>query len=276
MALAAIILPVFAVTELGGIGALVEQLGNHYTGHQLSFTGEFGGWSAIAFIFGMMGVGLGYPGQPHVVNRFMAIKDEKSLNQGKYIGIGWPIIVFAGMLILGMSARILLPVANDNEQVLFGVTELLFHPVVAGIIIAAVLSAIMSTADSQLLVAASSVSYDLKWGTSNKAQLLISRLSVAALSILALLLALYAPEAIFSRVLFAWAALGAAFGPLLIVLVMGFKVSGKYRLLAILSGFVLTVYFNSLANSPGDVLERVVPFVVAFLFAWFGRERRTS
>ena len=95
---------------------------------------------------------------------------------------------------------------------------------VAGIIIAAVLSAIMSTADSQLLVAASSVSYDLKWGASNKAQLLISRLSVAALSILALLLALYAPEAIFSRVLFAWAALGAAFGPLLIVLVMGFKV----------------------------------------------------
>jgi sodium/proline symporter len=276
MAVCALILPIVALIEVGGVSSLTQQLSVLYTPSQLSLTQNFTGWLGISFVIGMLGVGLGYTGQPHVLNRFMAIKDEQSLKVGKYIGIGWPIIVYGGMLVLGLCARVLIPQAENNEQVLFGVTELLFHPIIAGVIIAAVLSAIMSTADSQLLVSASSLSYDLKLEGSVKKQLFISRITVTAMCLISLLISLYAPDAIFSRVLFAWAAIGSGFGPLIIMILAGYNIKGGYRLLAIFSGFTLTVYFNWQPNSPGDVLERVLPFIIAGVIAFMGREKRTD
>ncbi|MEP1444657.1 MAG: sodium/proline symporter [Paraglaciecola sp.] len=273
MAVVAIVLPAAALYEVGGPAELVESMTQVFDQDQLSISSSFFGYSAVAFVIGLLGVGLGNPGQPHVVNRFMAIKDERSMRIGKYIGIAWPVIVYGGMLILGLCARVLMPSSEDNEKVLFEVTNRLFHPIVAGVIIAAVLSAIMSTADSQLLVSASSLSYDLNKTLSQKKSLLFSRFSVFVMCSISLLIALYAPQAIFSRVLFAWAAIGSAFAPLLIVMLMGYNVNGPYRFAAILSGFTLTVIFNWLENTPGDVLERVVPFVLAFAIAWIGRKQ---
>ena len=272
MAVTSIALPIAALLAVGGVGELLSQLPQHYSDTQWAITAEHSGWLSLAFVAGLLGVGLGNCGQPHVVNRFMALKDEQAVKVGRYIGIGWPIIVIGGMLILGWCARILLISADNNEQVLFGVTNLLFPPIIAGIFVAAVLSAIMSTADSQLLVSASSLSHDLKLKGSTVQQLFISRLTVASMCVLSLLIALFAPEAIFSRVLFAWAAIGSAFGPLLIVLLMGQPIKGAYRLAAVFFGFSLTVYFNWQPNSPGDVLERVLPFFIALAIAWLGRE----
>ncbi|WP_286263101.1 sodium/proline symporter [Thalassotalea atypica] len=274
MAITAFVLPLAALISVGGYGELFSQLPHELSQTQMSLTGAHTGWLGLAFIAGLLGVGLGNCGQPHVVNRFMAIKDAHSVKVARYIGIAWPIIVIGGMLILGWCARVLLNDVNDNEQVLFSVTNLLFHPVVAGIFVAAVLSAIMSTADSQLLVSASSLSYDLKLKGSAAKQLLISRLTVVGMCLISLLIALYAPEAIFSRVLFAWAAIGSAFGPLLIVLLMGYQVKGINRLLAIICGFGLTVWFNWQPNSPGDILERVLPFFLALAIAYYGRETK--
>ncbi|WP_076420018.1 sodium/proline symporter [Colwellia sp. UCD-KL20] len=275
MALTAIVLPTAAIIQVGGFSEIYSGLHTQFTPQQLSFTGEHTGWMAFAFVLGMLGIGLGNPGQPHVINRFMALKDKQSIKTATYIGIGWPIIVYGGMLILGLCARILVPNAENNEQILFGVTALLFHPVVAGIIIAAVLSAIMSTADSQLLVAASSLSYDIKKDLSAKASLLLSRLAVFVMCVVSMLIALYAPEAIFSRVLFAWAAIGSAFAPLLVVLLLGTPIKGAYRFFAILSGFTLTVYLSWQENTPGDIVERVLPFILAFSIAYLGRENVT-
>ena len=272
MAITAFILPLFALISVGGYGTLFNELHQELSATQMSLTSAHSGWLGMAFVVGLLGVGLGNPGQPHVVNRFMAIKDEASVKVGRYIGIAWPIIVIGGMLTLGWCARIILNSSDDHEQVLFAVTNELFHPIVAGIFVAAVLSAIMSTADSQLLVSASSLSYDLKFNASKQKQLFISRLTVALMCLISLVIALYAPEAIFSRVLFAWSALGSAFGPLLIILLMGYQVKTSYRLMAIISGFCLTVYFNWLHDSPGDILERVLPFVLAFVIAYLGRD----
>lgn len=274
MAISALILPLAALIAVGGFTPLIEQLSHEYSSTQLSFSADFIGWFAVAFVGGLLGVGLGNCGQPHVVNRFMALKDEQAVKVARYIGIAWPIIVVGGMLILGFCARVLLKDVTDNEQILFSVTNLLFPPIVAGIFVAAVLSAIMSTADSQLLVSASSLSYDLKLSYAEKKQLFFSRLTVVAMCVISLLIALYAPEAIFSRVLFAWSALGSAFGPLLIVLLAGYQVKGKYRLLAIVVGFTLTIFFNWQENSPGDILERVLPFFAALAIAYYGRERK--
>lgn len=274
MAITALLLPIAALYQIGGVSELINGLNVSFNDQQLSWSGLYSGWMAFAFVLGMLGVGLGNPGQPHVVNRFMALKDKKAINTAKIIGIGWPIIVYGGMLILGLCARILVPQSDNNEQVLFGVTSLLFHPVVAGIIIAAVLSAIMSTADSQLLVAASSLSYDLKIST-EKNSLIISRLAVVVMCLISMCIALYAPEAIFSRVLFAWAAIGSAFAPLLIVMLTGHNVKGSYRFAAIFVGFTLTVMLNWQENSPGDVLERVLPFILAGVIAYMGKETKS-
>ena len=275
MAVTSIILPIAALMAVGGFAELADGLNQQFTADQWSISGANSGWMAVAFVVGMLGIGLGNPGQPHVLNRFMAIKDDDAMRMGKVIGIAWPTIVYAGMLLLGLCARVLIPVADNNEQVLFSVTNQLFHPVVAGIIIAAVLSAIMSTADSQLLVSASAVSYDVH-PVKGKAGLMLSRLVVMIMCAVSMLLALYAPEAIFSRVLFAWAAIGSAFAPLLIVMILRGTVSGPYRFGAIFVGFSLTVFLNWQPNSPGDILERVLPFVLAFIIAWSGTSSREA
>ncbi len=273
MAAVAIILPIFALYEVGGISELLKSLPIVYSANQLSISGDFYGWMGFAFVIGMLGIGLGNPGQPHVVNRFMAIQNDSDMRLAKVIGIAWPTLVYGGMLLLGLCARVLMPSQDNHEQVLFDVTTLLFHPIVAGIIIAAVLSAIMSTADSQLLVSASSMSYDLHKSQNASKSLMWSRITVAAMCIFSLLIALYAPEAIFTRVLFAWAAIGAAFGPLLIVLMLGYQVPGKIRFLSISLGFSLTVVLSWQPNSPGDILERVIPFALAFGIAWLGKKK---
>lgn len=258
----AIILPSVALYSVGGFEQLWQQMQLTYTTSQLSWFGEHTGVYIIAFLLGTAGIGVGNPGQPHVVNRLMAIKDEASVKQGAYIGIGWSIIIFVSMLLVGWSARVLLAAPVDGEQALIELAQLLLPSAIAGIVVAATLSAIMSTADSQLLVAAGAISYDLP--KNNRAKTLTSaRITVAVMCLLSMLLAIYAPKDIFSRVLFAWNALGAAFGPVLIVMLMKRHIAPQVIFLSILIGFTSTVIFHWLPALPGDVLERIVPFVLS-------------
>lgn len=278
MVATAVVLPVVALISVGGFGPLLEGLA------EASATGEarlFGPWSggmALAFVAGTLGIGLGYPGQPHVVNRFMALRDPKALEQGKIIAITWAVLIYSGMLLVGWCGRVLFETIPDGEQVFFQTANDLLPPVIAGIMIAAVLSAIMSTADSQLLVAASSISWD--WQLSDKAAetdqrhgLRNTRVVVLLVSLVAMLLAMFAPSAIFSRVLFAWHAIGSAFGPLLILRLAGYRIDTRAVLASISAGFGLTVIIHFFPDGPGDWIERLVPLAAAFVIAWLGRGR---
>ena len=122
----------------------------------------------------------------------------------------------------------------------------------------------MSTADSQLLAAAAAIAQDLGLGSSNQRRLLFfSRLTIVVLAGIAALVALYLPQQIFSRVLFAWMALGAAFGPTLFARLAGMQVRPAGVILSILLGFVFTVLLSLRADAPGDIAERLLPFLVA-------------
>ncbi len=266
MFVAAIVLPAVALIAVGGFDALIEGLSA--TGNSGSPIATLSGVMVIFFILGILGIGLGYPGQPHVVNRFMALRDEQSLQQGRVIAITWAVVVYAGMLTLGFSARVLFADLGDSEQVLFRVAGDLLPPVLAGVMLAAVLSAIMSTADSQLLVAASAVSYDWNLAGGNiDSGLGKSRMTVIVVLIMATILALVWRADIFSRVLFAWAALGAAFGPILIMRLIDRSVSAQGTRAALLTGFGLTVLISWLPDTPGDFAERIVPFFAALTVA---------
>ncbi|MDH3589153.1 MAG: sodium/proline symporter [Gammaproteobacteria bacterium] len=274
MALTAVLLPVAALIAVGGFGALLAGLAGSSDVIALSPTGKYTGIAALGFVVGLLGIGMGYPGQPHVVNRFMALRDDQALGKARVIAVAWAVVVYAGMLLLGLCGRVLVNELEAGEQVFFVLSDQLFPPVIAGVMIAAILSAIMSTADSQLLVAASSVGYDWRVaGGAAKPDLLSTRIVVTVLSIAAVAVALLAPETIFKRVLFAWHAVGSAFGPIVLLRLAGFRISSGALLGSMLAGFVLTLVLYWVPDTPGDVAERLLPFALALGIAWWGSER---
>lgn len=272
MALASVVLPVAALLAVGGPGALLESLASVDTPGFGSLTQDMPAAAAVGFVLGLLGIGLGYPGQPHVVNRFMAVRDETALRQARVIAIVWAVVLYSGMIILGLCARSLLPSLGDGEVAFVAAARHLLSPVVAGVVLASVLSAIMSTADSQLLVAASAVVHDLPDHTDADPKRMVrrSRVVVVALSAVAVIAALVGDQSIFDKVLFAWTAMGAAFGPVLLVHVLRGSVRWRPRLMSIALGFGTAVLAYSIPATAGTAWERVAPFVLALAVAWWG------
>ncbi len=262
MGATAILLPIAALAAVGGPEGFVEGLRAVSTPEQLSLTGGTAGLVALGIVIGSLGISFGTYGQPHLLVRFMALRDDRALRQARVITIVWYLVVFTGMCIVGLAGHVLQAGVDNPENIFFVLTGELFPPVIGAVLLAAVLSAIMSTADSQLLVAASAVSHDLGLGGRER-RLLFSRIAVVLLVGFAVLVALTLPEAIFSRVLFAWTALGSAFGPTVFLRLAGMRLRPGTVLASVLTGFGLAVAFYLLPNTPGDVLERVAPFFAA-------------
>ena len=152
MCLAAITLPLGTVISMGGFASVIELigLGNQHNGGTHAAT-----LSAIGFAIGSLAISLGTFGQPHLMVRFMALKHHHARRTAARITLIWYLVVFSGMVLTGLVGRGIFDSLNNNEQVFFALSEQVLPPVLAGLLLAAVLSAIMSTADSQLLVCAS-------------------------------------------------------------------------------------------------------------------------
>ncbi len=266
MALTAVLLPVAALLAVGGPAGFVEGLQAAAAPEQLSFSAGRAGLIGLGVILGSLAIGIGTFGQPQLLVRFMALRDERARRQAAWLTTGWYALVFFGMVFVGLAGRILQPELANPEALFFTLTETLFHPVFGAILLAAVLSAIMSTADSQLVVSASVVSHDL--GLVKRfpgRQMLITRLSVALVVVLAVLVAAYLPAQIFDRVLSSWIALGSAFGPLVFLRLSGRRVSAGPAMSSILSGYALAIALPQLIATPGMLIERVLPFFVAMV-----------
>ena len=285
---AAVLVPTLAVIEAGGPSQVLQSL--DAAGPLFGdFSGGHTGFVFLGFVLGLAGIGLGTLGQPHLLARLMAVRGDRERKQGFAIAFSWGVIVYIGMSWLALAARSMALEPGSGEQIFYLLAEQLLPPVLAGIVIAAILSAVMSTVDSLLLAASAAVSHDLKLARRfSISELSMSRIVMTGIVIAAVLLALVLPETIFNRVLFAWNALGAAFGPLIIARVVGREPAATARLLSIVIGFALTVVFYSygtvdaeslggingtlanLAQLPGDPFERFVPFIPPLLivFLW--------
>lgn len=241
-------LPLWAVHRLGGFGELISGLAALDPG-LLSASGGRIGPAFWGFVVGQLGIGLGYPGMPHVVTRYMAARDDHEIRRLSTIAMIWGIAVFYGAGLCGLVGRVMLPQLADGERALMALSLKLTHPVIAGLLLAAVISAILSTVSSQLLVAASAVSYDLVEVILGKAQddrrsLLLGRATVVLVGLAGILVALRGESLVFWFVLFAWSGLGACFAPLMLM-ALGRDLVNRYGALAgMLTGLGVTVMWK--------------------------------
>ena len=271
MMIASILLPTLALIEVGGLGDFWQNYKGVATVEQLSISDSNTGLMLIGFV---VSIGLGALGQPHLLTRFMSMKSGKKMRMAQVIAVSCFAVSMTGMIILGMCGKIMVDEISNAENIFFVLADSLLPAILGGIMVAAVLSAVLSTADSQLLVSASSIAHDLM-GEADEGQsrLFVSRIVIALLCVFAVITSIYLPSDIFSRVLFAWNALGASIGPVVFMRLSGVKINSRVILPTMVIGFVLTIIFFLQPDAPGDFFERTLPFILCLVILYFTRRK---
>jgi sodium/proline symporter len=212
--------------------------------------------------------GLGYFGQPHILARFMSVKSIGKLPQSMTIAVIWVFFSLGGALIVGFIAIAMFDnlTAGDEEKVFIYMITKLFNPWTAGIMLAAILSAIMSTIDSQLLVSSSALTEDfyqkaIKKSATEKEIILVGRVCVIIISLIALVLALRPNDTILGIVAYAWGGFGAAFGPLVLFALFSRKTTWQAALAGMVTGTVVLVLWKQIGLS--SRLYEIVPGFIA-------------
>ena len=237
----------------------------------------FAGWGAgvggtLLVIVSSLAWGLGYFGQPHILVRYMALRSSHDAKVARRIGVTWTglslfFAVVAGFVgIAYLDANKQSPLENP-EVVVLQLAQILFHPLIAGFVLAAVLAAVMSTMSSQLIVCASAIVEDIflvvkKTPPSDKALLLFGKLGVLVVSVIALILALQRNDSILQLVAFAWAGFGAAFGPLVLLSLYWRKLTRWSALAGMVTGSA-TVFIWKAMNT--GLYELLPAFLVSML-----------
>ena len=268
MLAALVVVPVVALTATGGIGATIDSI-REVNPDLLSFTA--GG--SVLGVISAAAWGLGYVGQPHILVRFMALRSPQDAKAGRRIGIGWMVLTALGAVataLIGIAYFQQNPdVTLDNPETVFLLlSQILFHPFVAGLVLAAVLAAIMSTVSSQLIVCSSALVEDLykivgKKDATPKQMVMLGRLGVLLVALVAGLIALNRDATILELVGFAWAGFGAAFGPVVLLSLYWKKLSTWGALAGMITGAVVVFIWG---NSPlSDTLYEIVPGFAASL-----------
>ncbi|WP_051486469.1 sodium/proline symporter PutP [Brachybacterium phenoliresistens] len=246
MLLALIAVPITAVIVVGGPAEMMTSV--HEANPQ--FGSMIAGVSVIAVISNLAW-GLGYFGQPHIIVRFMALRTSRDAKYGATFGIGWMILCVIGAILTAMSGLAyfqqnpgaVLTDAENGESVFLDLSQFLFHPLIAGFLLAAVLAAIMSTISSQLIVTSSALVEDLLgiFGkrSSAKAELWFGRIGVLVVSLVAGILAIQRNNTILDLVGFAWAGFGSAFGPLVILSLFWRRLTAPGAIVGMISGAVV-------------------------------------
>lgn len=271
MLLALIIVPMVVSSQLGGASVALERVEASNKELLDLFTTVEGKSIGFMAIVSLMGWGLGYFGQPHILARFKAVRSPDDIPQAATIAIIWSLLVFAGSLAVGIMgiAHFETPL-EDSERVFMMLVEALFHPVVAGILLAAILAAIMSTADSQLLVCSSALAEDLFYlftqrEMSAEHNVRIGRWAVCILALLAGLLAMDPDSQVLEAVAYAWAGLGAAFGPVMLLSVYWRRMNLPGAIAGVLTGGITVVLWKQFSGGIFDLYELVPGFVLSCL-----------
>jgi sodium/proline symporter len=245
-----------------------------------SWTGGATGWAAVAVIAGGLSWGPHYMGQPHLVTKFMAIDRPEAVAVGRRVAITWTALAYGGAALVGVVGitlvhyGVLLPdaaaaVGADEERILPVLASQLFPAWIAGILISGAVAAMMSTADSQLLVATSTFVEDfyskaLGRSLSHRGSVTLSRVVTLVVGLLGFLLAVTSDDLIYDVVSLAWAGLGSSFGPALVLSLHWRRMNGAGVVAGMVTGAVVTVVWTRVPGLDAALSVRFVSFVAAF------------
>jgi sodium/proline symporter len=275
-----LLVPVLAISADGGPGAMLATIGAdnpHLLNPWQDETGQALGWMAIASLGGW---GLGYFGQPHILARFAGIHSGAEVPLARRIAVTWTAFGLVGAVLVGLAGVAYLTnhgagPLTDPETVFMVLVDAMFHPVIAGVLLAAILAAIMSTADSQLLVASSALAEDLYRpllksalgrDAGRREVMWIGRAAVLLLAVTATLLAADPGRSVLGLVAYAWAGFGAAFGPVLVASLYWPRMNWFGAVAGVLTGGLVVVIWKQLDGGLFDLYE-IIPGVTAATLA---------
>ncbi|QYB15487.1 sodium/proline symporter PutP [Schaalia turicensis] len=277
MLIALILVPVVGVIHVGGFSNLMSEVNRidptifSLTHGEATLSG-----AAILGIVSALAWGLGYFGQPHIIVRFMALRSTAEAKQGRRIGISWMLLSVIGAV---MTALVGIAVYQHDEGklanpegVFISLGQLLFHPFIAGFMLAAILAAIMSTISSQLLVTSSALVEDIyraytKRELNGADGVLAGRIAVGVIALIAALLAWQRSDSILGLVAFAWAGFGASFGPIVILSLYWRKLTSAGAIAGMVTGAVVVGIWGNISGGIFDLYEIVPGFLLNLIVA---------
>ena len=272
MFISIIAVPLAAIIIIGGCLEVKNELVTNYPAHLHFFSKDYNSNTKWIVTLSNLAWGLGYFGQPHILARFMAIKRPELIKRSRRIALSWVFFSLFASLFAGVVGRVYFTEGlKDPESVFLMLANVNFPPLIAGIMLAAILAAVMSTADSQLLVTSSSVSEDIYKMLSSRKKivdnrlLVISRIALIAVAIVSVGIAWEPDNSVLGLVSYAWAGFGAAFGPLILLALYWPRMTRQGAIAAIVSGGITVLIWNQLKGGLFDLYE-IIP---AFFFSTF-------
>lgn len=276
MVIALLLIPTVVISQLGGFGEAIETIRTKDS----NYLDLWRGATAISVV-SLLAWGLGYFGQPHILVRFMAIESVRDIKKARNIGMTWMVGTVLGALLLGFFGIAYLQQFDTemmfrfdasrerSETIFIYLSKALFHPLIGGFLLSAILAAVMSTISSQLLVTSSSMTEDIyktffKKHATSKNMLIMSRLSVLIVAIVAFILALNPRESILGLVGNAWAGFGAAFGPLVILSLLWKRITATGALLGMIVGGATVLLWVYVPHNYKEVYEIIPGFLLSF------------
>ncbi|KHL19536.1 sodium/proline symporter [Mumia flava] len=279
MMVALVVVPILAIAELGGPADTLDAIRAVDPDHLSMLAGEPLTWATFVSIVSAAAWGLGYFGQPHIIVRFMALRNPAAATSARRIGMTWMIISLIGAVTAGLVGVAYFAETGaelgDPETVVLTMSQLLLHPLVAGFVLAAVLAAIMSTISSQLIVCSSALVEDLyklaaKTPPAPRTLILLGRSCVLAVAVVAALLAIEPGDTILELVGFAWAGFGASFGPAILLCLFWRRLTNIGAAAGMVAGAVTVFAWDAWGTDlyeivPGFLVNLVVAVVVSLM-----------
>ena len=272
MIFALILTPVIVILAVGGLGDSLEVIKQK----SIENVDMLKGLNLVAII-SLMGWGLGYFGQPHILARFMAADSHHTIVHARRISMAWMILCLAGAVAVGFfgiayfneNPTLAASVNQNSERVFIELTQILFNPWIAGILLSAILAAVMSTLSCQLLVCSSAITEDLykaffRKNASQRELGWVGRMMVLVVALVAIALAANPENRVLGLVSYAWAGFGAAFGPVVLFSVMWSRMTRNGALVGMIIGAVTVIVWKQFAWFG---LYEIIP---GFIFASLG------
>lgn len=248
----------------------------------LSLTQGKTGMTAFLFIISGLSWALGYTGQPQLLTRMMAIRHQNDVKPARLVAIVWTLLAYIGAVLIGLFGIAFMQngilgdekalLTKDAERILPVMVVMFVNPILAGVLLSGVISAMMSTASSELTVSSASITEDIlnrfrRKVQSNKNKVIMNQLMTLLIGIVAIILALLMSETVYGLVSYAWSGIGSSFGPAILLLLFWKRFSRAGVYASMITGTVTTVVWKQLFEASTGISERLTSFVAAFLMA---------